>query len=70
LRENSLREIAIISRKEVHRCAEMFAGGVSLVQKLDLSATKFLYETRHFKIPEKILIHGDTKTPPVYTASP
>jgi len=53
LRENSLREIAIISRKEVHRCEEMFPRGVSLVQKLDLGAVRFFYETRQFKLPEK-----------------
>jgi len=67
LRENSLREIAIISRKEVHRCGEMFPGGASLVQKLYPGAERFLYETRRFKLPKKIRIHGDITAIPVYT---
>jgi hypothetical protein len=67
LRENILREIAIISRKEVYRCAGMFPGGVSLVQKLDLGAARFIYETRQFKVSEKVLIHCDTTAISVYT---
>jgi len=62
LRNNSLREIALIYRREVHRCGEMFPRGASLVQKLDLGAVRFLYETGRFKLPEKIRIHGDTTT--------
>jgi len=69
LRENSLREIAIISRREVHWCGEMFLGGASLFQKLDLGAVRFLYETRRFKLPERIGIHGDTAAIPVCTTT-
>jgi hypothetical protein len=69
LKENSLREIVIISRKEVHRCGKMFPERVSLFQKLDLGAVRFPYETKQFKLPEKIRIHGDTTAIPVHTTT-
>jgi len=66
LRENRLREIAMISRKDVHRCEEMFLGVASLVQKLYLGTVRFLCDTRRFKLPEKIRIRGDITAIPIY----
>lgn len=56
----------MISRKDVHRCEEMFLGVASLVQKLYLGTVRFLCDTRRFKLPEKIRIRGDITAIPIY----